>query len=139
MLPTSHIIISLGVSILLYPLFGFWVLLFLASSILIDFDHYLTYIFKSKKLDLKGAYYFFYERYDRGDLSRVILLFHTIEYFILIAIASFFSKIILLIFLGSTLHISLDIIDYLMNLYNGRNHWGRRISLILNIWYKNLK
>lgn len=133
MLPLPHFIISLGICILLYPFFGLWTLLILAASILIDVDHYMTYVVRSKKVGLNGAYNFFRERFKRGDLSKMLLLFHTIEYFILMGIASFFSDIIMLLFLGSLLHMSLDIIEYLMYVSIDKSHWGRRMSLIFNV------
>ncbi len=116
MLPHIHVIISLIASLILYalkinPLF---ILLFFLASILIDFDHYLLYVFRKKKFNLFKAYSYCRNDSEREFLKegkkRVLFVFHNVEIFLILFILSFFISFFVPIVLGYVFHSIIDII-----------------------------
>lgn len=106
MFPIYHLISSIVPLILLFPIYKYLSLLFLVGSYLIDADHYLWYVLRFKSFNFKEAY--------RESLIRKkgrLHIFHTIEFWILMWILSFYSVFFFIIFLGVMFHISLDLID----------------------------
>ena len=102
----DHIIAAVIFSAALSPIFRWYTLVILLSAILIDADHYLWYIIFRKKWSLKKAYY---HRRD-GTFHDLLDIAHTIEFWILIAILSIFSKFFFLVLVGITFHFILDFI-----------------------------
>ena len=102
MLPKSHILISLLVTFILVKIFHisfFYGVILLFSAILIDVDHYLLYVYQKNNLSLKKAYWYFYNRGikfrkisrdKRKKYKEDILLFHNIEFLIIIFFLSWF-------------------------------------------------
>jgi hypothetical protein len=121
MLPLYHGILGAAISIILllaFPQIG-WLgasIIFL-SSILLDFDHYLYYAIKKRDLSLKRAYAYFIRlrRYgiDNEDYAykRPILIFHGIEFCIILLLLSIFSKFFLWVFIGFMIHMLLDYLE----------------------------
>lgn len=149
MYPKQHILFGMVFAIILisiFPKIGFtgFVIVFL-SSVLIDVDHYLYYIYKKKDFNLNKAIKWFTkeEKYfsslSRGERNKFYMGFfflHGIEVVLIILIlAIFVSKYFLFIFLGISFHL---LLDYLYQpLY-----WDRieKISLIYDYFNnKNLK
>jgi len=106
------------------------------SSFLIDFDHYLASLIKTKKWKLSDSF-----RYHKKQLAKEnkeiarglkrkgdFHLFHTIEFHILIGIMGIFFRPFLYIFMGMMFHTLLDII-YLAK--TGKFH---RREFILSNW-----
>ena len=110
-------------------------LIIFASSILIDIDHYFYYvgnaiisehpknlrgffgIFKKRNLNPFKAYSWFIERdkqihklskKEREKYKSPIMLFHGIEFWILLLILSFYSKIYIFLLIGIAIHMILD-------------------------------
>ena len=97
------------------------------SSILIDFDHYVVSVLRTKKLRLKHS--FEYHRLStkreikemkrgikkRGDFH----LFHTIEFHVLIGLLAVLFTPFFYIFIGMVFH---SLIDVFYLLYVGRMH-----------------
>ena len=78
MLPKTHILLGLIFSLLIYFSLELTIIqasLVFLSSFLIDFDHYLWYVFKKKDFSLKNAYYYLkdFEK-DKAHL----MVFHSI-------------------------------------------------------------
>jgi len=139
MLPYLHVIIgavlALLVSFMLNVGFVYSLIIFL-SFVLIDFDHYLIYLFRKKNFSLKKAYnYFLSLRNKKGKMKlfHPLCLFHTIEFLFIIFILSFFSKIVFFIFVGFLSHSIFDIIDLAIR----KKLYVREFSLIRYI--KNRK
>lgn len=110
------------------------------SSFLIDVDHYLYYTFNKKNVNPKKAINYFFEirkrlfnmnPKERNKIYSCFCFLHGIEVLILLFVAGIFiSKYFLLIFIGFTLHLCLD-------LYEEINLGLRldKISLIYD-WFK---
>jgi hypothetical protein len=123
MLPKTHAILKAIFSILLYVLFHtslFNVLIVFLSSFLIDFDHYLWFLYRKKSFNLKKAYFWFKEKRkkwlelskkEREKHRRAYLIFHSIEFWMLLLFLSFFNKIFLFILLGVLFHMIFDYIE----------------------------
>lgn len=126
MLPKTHILFGGIFSILLYFFFNltlFETFLIFFASFLIDFDHYIWHALRKKDWNLKNAYYYL----KNLKLEKpFMVLFHTIEFLLLILILSFFWKGFLFILIGMLFHSLLDAID--MN-YKGILY-ARELSLI---------
>src|SRR3989344_7888189 len=96
MLPKHHILLGFIFSLVTFFLFSQigtlgGVVIFL-SSFLIDFDHYIYYIFKKKDFSLKRAYLWYKEKGEKIDRTKINLrknyfvahyYFHGIEWIFL--------------------------------------------------------
>ena len=124
MLPKWHILFGFIFSFIIFIYFDLTLVSFLIiflSSVLIDVDHYLYYVYKKKDLSLKRAYKWFlklekkinsFPIKKRRDYWLAFCILHSIE---LISILLFLGIIFNLNFLrfiaiGFLFHISLDII-----------------------------
>lgn len=125
MLPQQHIILGIlliAIIKLVRPKTS-WTLLIaiFTSSVLIDLDHYLVYIFWGNGFNVMSAYNWFMERNALG-IESGIHIFHTIEFYLLILLGLYFTnkggiksrkwKIVRDIFLGVAIgvlfHIAID-------------------------------
>lgn len=110
MLPKHHFLLGLVfviVLVLFFDITYFQAFIILASSILIDADHYLFYINKKKDYSLIKAYYWF--KNLPKDHKPILQLFHTIEFMIFLAVLSYSSYYALLVLLGVLFHSLIDI------------------------------
>lgn len=107
MLPKFHAlygaIFSLFIHIFVFPDRTAAVVVFL-STVFIDVDHYLFYVYKKSDLSLAKAYYYFV----KGGTYR-LMVFHTVEFVILLYLLSFYSKYFLFVIVGILFHWALDI------------------------------
>jgi len=149
MLPYAHLLIGLIVSGGLYFTFPEIGLIkagiLLASSVLIDFDHYLYYAIKEKQYNPLKIYksirgenkeYLSLSKEKRNGRYMRFCIFHGFEWVILFLILGIFiSEYFVFISLGIILHLFLDIIDH--SRYNGN---AERFSVIHDfLKYKKLK
>ena len=129
MLPKVHIITGAIFALLIWIIFPSvgWLnaLIIFLSSFLIDVDHYLYYLYKQKDHSLKKAYRWFIEKKERWfRLSKkqreketsTIIIFHGIEFFIVLVLLIFLNKIFFFVLLGISLHMILDFIE--LKIYN---------------------
>ena len=144
MLISKHIMLSLIVSVMIYPFFGIYTIIFFLSSFLMDIDHYIEYVIDKKDFNLSHAYNHFMKGHHKrkenikknkqNKNNKInIHIFHLIEIVILIIILSWFNKIFFYIALGIIFHIILDLIDYLYIKHIKKaklDHCGRCYSLI---------
>lgn len=138
MLPKKHIILGLIFSLTLIFLFpaigwkGFGVIFL--SSVFIDIDHYLYFIFKKKDINLMNSYnwfikkrkeFFSVSREQRNKTIPMLFVFHGIEVLLIVFVLSFFSRIFFFIFLGFSFHLLVDSIIQ-------TTYWNRidKVSLI---------
>lgn len=110
-----HFFIGLIISLVLYPLYGLNVLIIFFSSILMDIDHYILYIFKFKSFNLLKA-----NKYFINHEGTSFLFLHTAEFVILLLILSLYSNFVFFILMGVALHLLLDIRDEFRFSYVGR-------------------
>ena len=117
-------IFSLGIWLIVPQLKWYYVLFIFLSSFLINLDHYLYYLIKTKKIRFVDYFEYCKKRMlkekeenkkgikTKGDLH----IFHTFEFHILVGILSIFWMSFFYILIGMIFHSLLDII-YLV--YNG--------------------
>ena len=128
MLPLTHIILSLILAALLKylsSLTSIQILVILLSAVLIDVDHWFVYISKKKDLSITRSYNWFVAISKLKNPPRFLCIFHTIEFFILIAILSLNYIFFQLVLIGMAFHVALDIIG---SFKEGR--YGKEISII---------
>lgn len=146
MIPRWHILSGLvfsGLFWILFPKTGWlYVLLIFLTSFLIDFDHYISSIFKThsfslvksleyhRKMDIK-------EKRDREKGVRIMEefhIFHTAEFHLFILLLGFLWNGFFYIFIGMLFHSVVDIIDMVC-----RDRIYRREFLFANWLVKKLK
>lgn len=125
MLVKYHVLLGFLFSLILFFIFPeinyFEVLIIFLSSVLIDVDHYLYYIFKNKSLNLKKAFNYFKDkrtkmlklsRKQRNKVPTIPCCLHGIEILIILFLLNLFvSKIFLFILIGFSFHLVLDLIE----------------------------
>jgi hypothetical protein len=128
MLPKWHIAINAILFLILLffvPLFP--ALIFFLSSVLIDIDHYLYYIYEKRDFSLIRAYKWNkitrkrYHNLSREEKKRhryFVLVFHGVEVLLILLILSEFFPVLFFVFLGFFVHMVQDVIiafrfDYL--------------------------
>jgi len=110
-----------------------FIILFFLATILIDIDHYFLHIITNKNFNLSKAYkYFRYElRKKRIKKSKTLLLiFHTIEFFIILLILSLFFSFFWPMFFGCLFH---EIIDLIYEAFRKDKKYIKAPSLVLYI------
>ncbi len=133
MLPKTHIIFGAVFSALIFFLFKitfFEASLIFLASFLIDFDHYLWYVGKNKDFSLKKAFRIFTDEL-RHPNKPLMMIFHTLEFLILVFALSYFWKGFLFILIGMLFHSFLDIIDLI-----NRNLLGKREFFLIRYLIK---
>ncbi len=124
MLPKYHFALGIIASAVLIFFFEpIYVEIFVLSYFLIDFDHYLWYLFVKKDWSLKNAYNFLKEN---KKIYRPLMVFHTVEFHALILSLGFVRLEFFFVFAGMTFHSISDAIwMYQRGMLN-----ERRFSLI---------
>lgn len=123
MYPSQHIIIGIlfsSICLILFPsisLFG--ISLIFLSSVLIDVDHYIYYVYKKKDFSLKNSHKWFLKSVNkvhslpldkRKDVYTAFCFLHGLDIFTIVLLLAFFSKYFFFIFIGFLLHLFLDIV-----------------------------
>ena len=112
MLPNAHVLYGILLALTSWFLFPgvtwFEALLILFSSIFIDVDHYIWYVIVKKDWNLKRAYYYLR---DEVKGSQKLMIFHTIEFLIVIGLLSFIWFGFYYIFIGVLYHFALDMMS----------------------------
>jgi len=138
MYPKQHLFFGILLIIFLFILhpemgiIGISIILF--STLLIDIDHYIYYIYKKKYWSLINAYNFFnnkikkvssFPREKRNNLYVGFYFLHGFEIAFIMILLSYFSKYFLFAFVGISFHLLLDIVVQ-------TTYWDRldKISLI---------
>lgn len=132
MLVSSHVIAGVLFSLVLFLIFPhiglLYLLIIFLSSVLIDVDHYVYYIFNKKDMSLTNSYkhsmkqmrwYFAMTREKQRKVFHGFFLFHGFEFIILLLVLGWFvSNIFLYIFIGVIFHLFLD--NFYEGLFAGR-------------------
>lgn len=124
MFPQKHLFFGTIFSLVLFFLFpsigwlGF--LTIFASTVLIDVDHYIWYVFKKKDLNLKNSYKWFVNyhkkilvlpRKQRNKVTNGCICFlHGIEVLLILFLLGFLYKFFFYVFAGFVFHLVLDVI-----------------------------
>src|SRR3989338_6548172 len=145
MLPRWHIffgaIFSLLIWIIAPQTSPVYIVLIFISTFLMDFDHYICAVFKTKKLGLFHSFKYHKEmlKQAREEKKKGIKrkcdfhLFHTVEFHILFGLLSLSWIGFFYIFLGMVFHSFLDIYSIL---YEGMMH--RREFFLVHWVYRNM-
>lgn len=125
MLPRWHIFFGAMFCIVIYVLFPsinfIYLGLIFLSSFLIDFDHYICAVSKTRKIGLFDAFKYHKElgKREKEEVTKGIRnksdfhIFHTIEFHILIAILGILWTPLFYVFLGLVFHSLLDVFSML--------------------------
>lgn len=112
-----HLIVSAILAAIFYPDFGLNVFWIFVGGVVVDIDHYFWYFYKEKKYSLFGCYDYFMG----GSLSErtnkvrgCLLVFHTIEFVIILAFMMVVNPIAMMIMIGLLPHYIMDLINYYM-------------------------
>lgn len=124
MLPKWHILLGFVFSYVLIYFFNFSLfagtIVFL-SSFLIDFDHYLYFVYKKKDLSYFQARGYYSElnahwknlsKEEKESYKYPIMIFHGIEFWIILALLGFISPIFFWILMGIGVHMIADLSEY---------------------------
>ena len=107
-----HIAASAALAAMVYPFFQWKVPLIFVGGVLIDVDHYLWYVYKYKKLSLLGCYRHYMKHMGDSHQEKdfgTLLIFHTAEFLLLMAVLSFYSEYFLVFTIGLFGHYLLDL------------------------------
>ena len=108
-----HLGFSILLAALLFPIFGWNSLLILAGGIMADADHYIYYAFKFKKFNPFECNKYFTEDGKKSgyhEFDGLVLVFHTLEFLIIMIVLSLYSKSVLILTIGILSHYLLDFI-----------------------------
>lgn len=144
MLPKTHIIFGFIFSLILllvFPEIGFLGFAIIwTSSVLIDVDHYLFYVWIKKDWNLRNAFYWFYKksliikkmpRSERKYINPIVCFLHGLEaLFILALLAYFIHPIFLFVLIGFAFHELLDVIKLVYEGYSLRHVSSQILNLI---------
>ncbi len=125
-----HFIVSLVLSILLFPFFKLNAIYVMVGGFLIDVDHYIWYILKYKNFSIKNTY----KLSKNNEILYRLHIFHLIEVLIASIILLFFSKIFLLITIGLIVHYAMD---FAMDFYYMKHNLRKlnlRVHSIPQLW-----
>lgn len=103
-----HVIVSVLLSIFLFPFYGWLSLLIIVGGVLIDVDHYFWFVVNKRNWSLKEAYKFM--KYEDNGNANMTLVFHNIEFWALCAVAAYFIPTLFPFIIGLLSHITMDLI-----------------------------
>lgn len=130
MLPKTHIILGLIASSILYLIFNlslFDVSLFFLASVVIDIDHYLFYILRTREFNPVKLY----KRHKSLPINHKMMvhIFHTIEFTVLALLFSLLNPVFFMVLWGVLFHSAFDLIDlFWRGMKFGKE--GREFSMI---------
>ena len=127
-----HTVQSIVAGAVLYPFIGQNVVPFGLAAIFIDLDHVVEYIRQTRSLDVRGVFAFC--KLIENNLNKRFLvwnMFHTIEFFGLIACLATFFPVFYYVLAGCIFHMACDIIHLLRN-----NNLFVRVYSLLEYGYR---
>lgn len=149
MLPHWHVLIGLifsSIIWLMFPSIGFiGFMIILLSAFFIDFDHYLYYVYQKHDLSLKNAYSWFIKRSkflhsltpkQRQQYKKPILIFHGIEFWLILVLLALIHQIFLFVIAGAIIHIACDLIQFI---YINEPLYSKLSQILTFILNKNKK
>jgi hypothetical protein len=128
----------IGIPLYFYTNDLWFPVLFFAGSFLIDIDHYLLSIWMTKSLDIRKSYRHWmrtiYSLHHGRGHPYVNFIFHSVEAFAIVLIASLYRPEYYFLLFGMIVHLGMDII-YMYTNYGvlfGLKRW----SLFQSVWDK---
>ena len=124
-----HILVSSILVLMLFPKFKWTSLIIFIGGILIDVDHYLWYIYKYKNWSLIECYKHYSNQMEIKNYDKnfgILLVFHTIEFLLIIIALSFLNKFALIFTIGLLSHYIFDLIF----LYTGPKRFIANHSIV---------
>ena len=118
MMPSDHMLygfIAALIILFLFPEIGaYGLLIIFLSSVLIDADHYLYYVYKTRDFNLSNAVDFYLkmkneQKSSKKSAKEPLMIFHTAEFWLLLFILSFFNEVFAYVLAGILIHVFLDI------------------------------
>lgn len=109
----KHLLFSSILAAAFYPVFNWKALLIFAGGFLIDIDHYFWYVQKYRKFNIYECYKFYRMEAEKNNFRNVVgllLVFHTVEFFLLMAFFSFYTRFALAFTIGLSAHYLLDLV-----------------------------
>lgn len=87
--------------------------LFAVGGVLIDVDHYLLYIHRRRDFSIRGMFRYFEELQPiQTTIPYVgLCLFHTIDFFVLLAVLGYFYPLLYPLLAGCIFHFVIDLFD----------------------------
>lgn len=123
MYPQHHFLLGTIFAIILFFLFPqiglINIAIIILSTVLIDVDHYIYYIYKKRDFSLRKAYHWFSKnqkkflslsKEKRDKFYSGIFFLHGIEILIILLFLGLFSNYFFFVFIGFALHLLIDII-----------------------------
>ncbi len=123
MRPKWHILFGFVFSYVLLYFFNFpliaGIVIFL-SSFLIDVDHYFLYLYKTGNFSPRGSYFWCIEEGEKFEKLPIkerkkykleIMVFHGLEFILILILLSFISKVFLWVLFGILIHMVADLLD----------------------------
>jgi len=108
-----HVVASVILAAVLYHFFKWKVLLILVGGVLIDVDHYFWYVYKYRKFNFFDSYQFYIKNIEINDFTNVagiLLVFHTLEFLLIVVLLSFYYEPVFIFTIGLISHYLLDFI-----------------------------
>ena len=108
-----HLVVSIVLAVLLFPIYKISVIFIIAGGVLIDIDHYLWYTRKFKKYSLKECYKYCAYGTIKDNWKHVtgsLFIFHTAEFLLLSIVLSFYFSAAFMFTIGLLSHYALDLI-----------------------------
>jgi hypothetical protein len=111
---TQHLALTGIAAAALSPvLSGGEIALFAVGGVLIDVDHYLLFVQRRRSLSVSGMFRYFRELQPiQCNISYVgLCVFHTIDFFLLLAVLGFFYPVVWSLLAGCLYHFVIDLFD----------------------------
>jgi hypothetical protein len=111
---TQHIALTSVAAAVISPILtgSEWVL-FAVGGVLIDVDHYMLYVQRRRNLSIPGMFRYFNELQPiQTNIPYVgLCIFHTIDFFILLAVLGYFYPLVNCLLAGCLFHFVIDLYD----------------------------
>ncbi|MBC8500325.1 MAG: hypothetical protein ISS25_01510 [Nanoarchaeota archaeon] len=120
----QHTVISAIITAVLWPFFSWWSLLVLVGGVLIDSDHVLWYYYRRGDFNLRKVYSYcraISDNKDTKEYKKAVLIFHSYEALVVLAVLSFFIPQFVLLLIGVIEHM---LSDFLYTLYKWRGPYS---------------
>jgi hypothetical protein len=111
---TQHSVLTGAAAAILFPFLDVEsITLFAAGSILIDVDHYFLYVQRTRSSDIRGMFRYFADLQPiQGTIPYVgLCIFHTLDFFLLVALLSWFQPFFTPLLAGFIFHFIIDLLD----------------------------
>ena len=111
-----HIGVSAALAALFYPLFSASSFLIMIGGIFPDVDHYLHFVFVKRRFNPFECNKYYSQGGDEKnyrEFDGVLMIFHTVEFLVLMIILSFYSNLFFIFTIGLAVHYLLDAILFI--------------------------